>query len=112
MCRSEYEENVIQCTDCGATLVEHLPPEETEAEPEAEVVEVFEASGEKEALVVKGLLESEGIMCSLSSDVPHSVLPLNINGLGAVRISVAEQDAERAREILSAYEQEGSDLDI
>jgi hypothetical protein len=51
-------------------------------------------------------------MCSLSSDVPHSVLPLNINGLGAVRISVAEQDAERAREILSAYEQEGSDLDI
>ncbi|GAB4340040.1 MAG: hypothetical protein Kow0099_15650 [Candidatus Abyssubacteria bacterium] len=106
ICRSEYEEGVERCADCGSALVQQLPPEDSEAEPEAEVVEIWEAAGEKEALVIKGLLESEGIMCSLSADVPHSVIPLTVDGLGAVRIFVSEEDAERAREILSSYEQE------
>jgi hypothetical protein len=87
--------------------VDELPPEdEPGVEDEVPFVVVYEASGDKEALIVKGVLESEAIECSLSSDVPHTVVPLNINGLGAVRISVLEKDAERAKEIIEAYKTE------
>ncbi len=106
MCRSEYTREIEKCTDCNSYLVESLPPENAEAEPEAVLTEVYAAAGDKEALIVKGLLESEGIMCSLSSDIPHSVIPLNIDGLGVVRITVAEEDAERAAEIIASYQEE------
>ncbi|RJP68743.1 MAG: hypothetical protein C4532_12260 [Candidatus Abyssobacteria bacterium SURF_17] len=106
-CRSEYEVGVERCQDCESPLVDELPPEdEPGVEDEVPFVVVYEASGDKEALIVKGVLESEAIECSLSSDVPHTVVPLNINGLGAVRISVLEKDAERAKEIIEAYKTE------
>ena len=100
-CRSEYETDMDRCSDCGSLLVENMPPENPDADPHASLTEVFRTAGDQEALVVKGLLESEGIECSLSSDIPHSVVPVNIDGLGTVRISVSESDAERAREIIS-----------
>ena len=90
-----------RCSDCGSLLVESMPPENPDADPYASLTEVFKAAGDQEALIVKGLLESEGIECSLSSDIPHSVVPVNIDGLGTVRIAVSENDAERARKILS-----------
>ncbi|MBI5116863.1 DUF2007 domain-containing protein [Candidatus Poribacteria bacterium] len=105
-CRSEYEQEVERCSECDSPLVEQLAPENPDAEPRIPLVEVYEASGDREALVIKGLLESEGIMCSLSSDVPHSVIPVNIDGLGTVRITVSQRDADRAKEIISVYRME------
>ena len=90
-----------RCSDCGSLLVENMPPENPDAEPYTSLTEVFNAAGDQEALVVKGLLESEGVECSLSSDIPHSVVPVNIDGLGTVRISVSESDAERAKAEIS-----------
>lgn len=109
ICRSEYEQGIEKCTDCDFPLVESLPPENADAEPDASLVEVYKAAGDKEALIIKGLLESEGIMCSLSSDIPHTVVPLNIDGLGAVRITVLKEDAERAREMISAHKEESGE---
>ena len=100
-CRSEYETDMDRCSDCGSPLVENMPPENPDAEPYTSLTEVFRAAGDQEALIVKGLLESEGIECSLSSDIPHSVVPVNIDGLGTVRISVSEGDAERAKQLIS-----------
>ena len=71
--------------------------------PNTTLVEVYEASGDNEAFVIKGLLESDGIWCSLESDVPHSVFPLDVDGLGAVRLMVSEEDAERAAKLISSY---------
>ncbi len=109
-CRGEYEPGVDRCPDCDLPLVETLSPENADIDPDASLVEIYSAPGDTEALVIKGLLESEGIMCSLSSDVPHSVLPVEIDGLGAVRISVANDEAERAAELISSHrEQEESE---
>ena len=49
-----------------------------------------------------GLLEAEGIIVMRSSEMPRSVLPLSVDGLGEIRLMVAEADASRAREILAA----------
>ena len=103
VCRNEYEQGIDKCIDCGVNLVESLPPKDVDAVPNAPLVEIYEAAGDKEAFIIKSLLESEGIMCSLSSDIPHTVMPFNIDGLGAVRIAVLEADAERARQIIAEY---------
>ena len=105
-CGGEYEPGVDRCPDCEVALVETMPPENPGADPDASLIEVYSSPGDTEALVIRGLLESEGIICSLSSDIPHSVLPVEIDGLGAVRISVADADAERAAEIISSHQEQ------
>jgi hypothetical protein len=105
-CGGEFEPDVEVCPDCGLALVENIPAEYPNADPDADLVEVYTASGDIEALVIKGLLESEGIMCSLSSDVPHSIVPVEVDGLGAVRISVSDEDAERAAQLIASHEEE------
>ena len=61
---------------------------------------VFRTQSDIEASIVRGLLEAHGIYAALSSDIPHSVFPLTIDGLGEVRISVPAEQADEAREII------------
>jgi ribonuclease-3 len=42
-------------------------------------------------------------MSIVSSAVPHSVFPLTVDGLGEVRISVRDDDAEEARRIIESH---------
>ena len=49
----------------------------------------------------KSLLESGGVECELINETVSDVLPLQ-NELMNVKLAVAEKDAEKAREILSA----------
>ena len=46
---------------------------------------------------MRGLLEAHGIASLVSSDVPRSIFPLAVDGIGDVRISVRTDDAEEAR---------------
>jgi hypothetical protein len=62
------------------------------------------AADEIEAKVAKGLLESAGIPCWLSSDVPPTVYPLTVDGLAETRLFVPEDRAEEARQLLKAPE--------
>lgn len=68
-----------------------------------ELTIVFRSPSEIEARVVRGLLETHGIPSLLSSDVPRSIFPLVIDGLGDVRISVRPEDAEEAERIISSH---------
>ena len=61
---------------------------------------VFRTQSDIEASIVRGLLEAHGIYAALSSDLPHSVFPLTIDGLGEVRISVPADQADEARGII------------
>ena len=63
-------------------------------------MEVYRASGELEALVMKGLLESSGIRCILKSDAAFSVHPFTVDGMGEVKVEVMESLADEAREII------------
>lgn len=54
-----------------------------------------------EALVVKGLLESEGIPALLQSRLTQSVHPFSVGAQGEISVMVPEADAPRSRLILA-----------
>ena len=72
----------------------------TDEESSAELVRIFDAQGESEAGLVRGLLASHGIETVTLADSVQSVYPLTFDGLGMVRIMVRPEDAEMARRIL------------
>jgi ribonuclease-3 len=69
----------------------------------ANLTVVFRSPSEIEARVVRGLLETHGIASLLSSDVLRSIFPLTVDGIGDVRISVREDDAEEAERIIASH---------
>ena len=77
-------------------------------DPNKKLVRVFDAEQESEALVVSGLLESEGIDCEVTAlDSPQDVIPI-----GGTVILVRAEDAERARRLIAEYRRSpGEDLD-
>jgi len=56
---------------------------------------------QREALVVKGLFESEGIPVLLRSRIPHSVYPFTVGAQGEVVLLVPRADADRSRRLLA-----------
>ncbi|MBN1824896.1 MAG: DUF2007 domain-containing protein [Candidatus Eisenbacteria bacterium] len=65
------------------------------------LVVIAKMQNNEEAMVVKSLLDSEGIPCVYQSPIVQSVQPITIDGLGTVRILVNPEDEERARELLT-----------
>jgi ribonuclease-3 len=72
----------------------------------AEPVVIFRTQSNVEASIVRGLLESNGVMSIVSSAMTHSVFPLNVNELAEIRISVRPEDAEDARGIIESHRTE------
>ena len=70
----------------------------TAPEPNEQLVKVFDTEQESEAMVVQGLLESEGIESLITYlDAPQDVLP----GVGGIIVQVREDQAERARQLMA-----------
>ena len=63
-----------------------------------------------EAMMVRQLLETYGIPCQVVSDVPHTVLPLTIDGLGEIRILVPHDRLRDARTVLADHLRHGLEL--
>ena len=62
-----------------------------------ELVSVFDTADQTEAMVVQGLLESNGIESLLTNlDAPQDVLP----GVGGMVLRVRPEDADEARSII------------
>ena len=75
---------------------------EDDQKPDAneKLEQVFDTADETEALVVRGLLESNGIECMESTlDAPQDVLP----GVGGIVLSVREEQAAQARVMIEEY---------
>ena len=72
----------------------------------SEPVVIFRTQSNVEASIVRGLLESHGVMAVMSSSVAHAVFPLNVNGLGEVRITVPAEEAAEARRIIDSHRTE------
>jgi len=64
------------------------------------LVDVYHASGEAEAYIIKGKLEANGIPCILRSNAARSVHMFTVDGMGEIRIAVNESMAEDARRLL------------
>jgi ribonuclease-3 len=71
-----------------------------------EPVVIFRTSSPIEAGVVRSLLEAHGVRSVISSDVPHSIFPLSVEGLGEVRLSVRPEEADEARRIIDSHRTE------
>lgn len=80
---------------------------EDDRKPDAneKLEQVFDTADETEALVVRGLLESNGIECMESTlDAPQDVLP----GVGGIVISVRQEQAAQARVMIEEYRSDGA----
>jgi len=76
--------------------------------PNEKLVKVFDSEQESEAMVVKGLLDSAGIESDLAS---ASLLQDAFPGMGGMIITVREEDAERARQLIGESRQEANAAD-
>jgi len=63
---------------------------------------VYIASGQPEAQIIRGRLESEGIPAMLRYESAGLVYGLTVDGLGQVEIQVPSSLAQKAKEILAA----------
>ena len=70
-------------------------------EPESKLKEVYSVWGPAEAQVIKSFLESNGIKCLLRGLVVQSVHPFSADGLGEIKIFVADKDFEIAKKLIS-----------
>ena len=68
---------------------------------QSKMVEVHRAWGEAEALIIKAMLESNGIPCFFRSNAAPSVHVFTVDGMGEYRIMVDESRAEEARELIA-----------
>jgi hypothetical protein len=108
-CKTEYVEGVKVCPDCGTFLVDELPSEDNPL-LNADTVSIYKVADENEAYIIKGLLESEGILSLLQTNVDQTVFPFTVDGLGEVSILVLENDAERGRKIIEEAKRERGEI--
>jgi ribonuclease-3 len=71
-----------------------------------DLVVIFRTHSDIEAKIVRGLLETHGMMSVLSSDVLHAVFPMSVDGLTEVRIAVHASEADEAQRIIDAHRTE------
>src|SRR4051812_48584440 len=69
-------------------------------------VVIFRTHSDIEAQIVRGLLETHGVMSVVSAEGPQSIFPLSVEGLSAVRISVHPDVADEAQRIIEAHRTE------
>ena len=69
-------------------------------QPNERLVKIFDTEQETEAMVVQGLLESEGVESLITYlDAPQDVLP----GVGGIIVQVREEQAQEARDLIESY---------
>ena len=66
------------------------------------LVEVYKATNEMEAQVIKSLLESYEIPCFLKSNAAPSVHMFTIDGMGEVKVMVLDSVADQARKLIKS----------
>jgi hypothetical protein len=77
-------------------------------QPNEQLVKVFDSDQESEAMVVQGLLESQGIESLITYlDAPQDVLP----GVGGIIVQVREEQAQEAHEIIESYRTNAADAE-
>ena len=113
----EYVAGVTTCPMCGEYLVDTLPPESDvprDQDHYTEVEPVFETADPTEVVVVKGLLESEGIPYVTTGaekfDAFRGALsPMRINPTAGIAIFLVPTPlADSVRQLLADFENEDS----
>lgn len=101
VCEAEYEPGITQCPDDNATLVEKLAS--THDSSEARFVPLHNLGSPAEAEMVNDIFQQNGIRSVVKAGGADALSPLlSATAEGAV-ILVDERDADRARELYTAF---------
>ncbi len=93
-CRTEYEEGIVRCADCGALLVNDLAPL---PDPDfVEYEEILSTFNPADIALIKSILDAEGITYFFKGEHFTYVRPF----ADPARLMVAVDEAEEAREVL------------
>lgn len=95
-CKAEYREGFTKCSDCGVDLVEKLPEESHEIDPDIRFVEVLRTLNLVDIAFIKSILDSEGIHYFISGDIIQNINPI----VDPAILMVVEYEADKARELL------------
>lgn len=87
-----------------------LPYQTLQADDGTPLVEIASTANSDEAELIKGFLEAEGIAAQVEY-ADAKILPANIGKLGDIRVFVAEEDEERAFELLKKRNDDYENLD-
>ena len=98
-CKSEYEDGIEACAECGSALVPELPPDEPPPHwiDFEEVLSTFNAG---DIALIKSILDGEGISYYFHGEGFNYVHPL----VQAPKLMVQKDQAEQVREILKDLE--------
>lgn len=93
ICRAEYREGFLECTDCDTDLVEELEPM-----PEmVEFVKLATIFSEGDIAVIKTILDKTGVEYYFDGEHSHRLAPVPL----AARLMVREDFKGEAESILS-----------
>lgn len=84
------------------------PGDDRRPNPNEKLVKVFDSEQESEVMVVKGLLDSNGIDSDLTA---ASMVQDTFPGLGGMILLVREEDAKAARALIAGQQQLSPDDD-
>lgn len=80
----------------------------SKGEPDEKLEIVFTTNDDSEALVVRGLLESNGFDVAMSTpEAPIGVFPISSSDLGRVHLFARAERAEEARRLIAESEIQG-----
>ncbi len=98
-CKAQYRPGFTECPDCQADLVHELSRDQlptTDEEEDTALVEVFSTYNQAEILLIKALLDAEGIVYYLQGEL--------YSGSGVfitpVLLYVPKSEARRVKEML------------
>ena len=108
-CKSQYEDSVSQCAECGVPLVAEIPAESPHEEATEPTAVAYVTQDEVEAEAISEILNESGISNSLVSDLTQSVFPITVNKLARVRVQVMQSDLEAAQRKIAEFKSGTSD---
>jgi ribonuclease III len=76
------------------------------SKPLPDLIVIFRTHSDIEAQIVRGLLETHGIMSFMSSDVLHALFPMSVDGITQVRLAVHPSEADEAQRIIESHRTE------
>lgn len=104
-CRSEYREGFTTCADCGAALVDELPPE---PQPEyQDYITVMTVTEPVRLSAARAVLEKAGIAYNVLNEDLQDLFAMGRVGagfnpiIGPTQLQVASECVEVARELLA-----------
>lgn len=106
-CRSEYREGFTRCADCDVDLVMVEETAPSAAEPEIELVKIYEGGDAAVLPVVESVLRDSGIEFMTRGEALQDLFALgrfgtgSSNAIGPVEFWVRAEDEATARELLA-----------